>query len=125
MKNNVNLAEAVHVLWSLMSWCCHYSLSPICLGMATGVVTNTGVTHATPASAYANAASRVWESDSDMPSEGPDGGRENCSDIAMQLIEKGHDIEVDLNTRTCSHISDQQCHCKGAFGEVQYSCEWQ
>lgn len=59
------------------------------------MVTTTAVTHATPASAYANAASRVWESDGDMPSQGVIGpGRDNCSDIAMQLIEKGHDIEV-------------------------------
>lgn len=34
-------------------------------GMSTGIVTTTRVTHATPATAYANSASRRWESDAD------------------------------------------------------------
>lgn len=53
-------------------------------GLATGVVTTTRVTHATPASMYAHAPERRWESDHDLPAAARDAG---CSDIARQLIE--------------------------------------
>lgn len=57
-------------------------------GKSTGIVTNTRLTHATPAAAYAISASRDWESNSP----------ENCSDIAQQLIhsEIGSKINVIL-----------------------------
>lgn len=62
-------------------------------GMATGVVTTTRVTHATPASTYAHAVDRDWESDALMPPEAREAG---CHDIARQLIEfdEGDGIEV-------------------------------
>jgi alkaline phosphatase len=47
-------------------------------GKATGIVTNTRVTHATPASTYANVGHRYWE--------GNDGTPTGCEDIAQQLI---------------------------------------
>lgn len=47
-------------------------------GRATGVVTNTRLTHATPAATYAQSASRVWESNSNTP--------HGCDDIAHQMI---------------------------------------
>jgi alkaline phosphatase len=47
-------------------------------GKATGIVTNTRVTHATPAAAYAHTSSRYWESNENTP--------EGCDDIAHQLI---------------------------------------
>jgi alkaline phosphatase len=47
-------------------------------GKATGIVTNTRVTNATPAAAFAHAASRYWESNENTP--------EGCDDIAHQLI---------------------------------------
>lgn len=50
-------------------------------GLATGIISTARITHATPASAYANAASRDWEDDGDLP-EGAD-----CIDIARQLVE--------------------------------------
>jgi alkaline phosphatase len=53
-------------------------------GMATGMVTTTAVTHATPASTYAHAADRDWQSDADMPEEARQAG---CVDIARQLLE--------------------------------------
>lgn len=53
-------------------------------GFATGVVTTTRVTHATPAAAYAHTVQRDWESDGDMPQTARDQG---CLDIARQLIE--------------------------------------
>jgi alkaline phosphatase len=57
-------------------------------GKSTGIVTNTRVTHATPAAAYAISASRDWESNAP----------ENCNDIAYQLIhgEIGSKINVIL-----------------------------
>ncbi|KAK3104772.1 hypothetical protein FSP39_009854, partial [Pinctada imbricata] len=56
---------------------------------ATGVVTTTRITHATPASAYAHAANRDWEADSNM--NDVVGG---CSDIAKQLVYDNRDIQV-------------------------------
>ncbi|XP_013194313.1 membrane-bound alkaline phosphatase [Amyelois transitella] len=52
------------------------------VGKRTGVVTTTRVTHATPAAAYAHAADRLWEADSDLPSHGL-----HCDDIATQLVQ--------------------------------------
>lgn len=52
-------------------------------GLATGVVTTTGITHATPAAAYAHTPQRNWESDAAMPAEALAQG---CHDIARQLI---------------------------------------
>ena len=54
-------------------------------GKATGVVTTTRITHATPAASYAHTANRDWESDSDFPPDLKNG--EACKDIARQLIE--------------------------------------
>ncbi|XP_014286122.1 alkaline phosphatase [Halyomorpha halys] len=50
-------------------------------GKATGIVTTTRVTHATPAAMYAHSAYRHWECDSNVPKNS------NCKDIARQLIE--------------------------------------
>ncbi|XP_055337448.1 alkaline phosphatase-like [Paramacrobiotus metropolitanus] len=52
-------------------------------GKATGIVTTTSVTHASPAAAYAHSASRSWESDKSMPQE----AKAFSKDIARQLIE--------------------------------------
>lgn len=54
-------------------------------GKSTGVVTNTRITHATPAVAYAHSASRLYESDYDVDKLG--GDKNACVDIARQLIE--------------------------------------
>ena len=59
-------------------------------GKSTGVVTNTRITHATPAAAYAHTSNRRWESDAQMPRGGGGGGDEEgaqCKDIARQLVE--------------------------------------
>ncbi len=53
-------------------------------GMATGFVTTTRVTHATPAATYAHSAERDWESDADLSDEAR---RNGCADIAAQLID--------------------------------------
>lgn len=64
-------------------------------GLATGVVTTTRLTHATPAAVYAHSASRDWESDSALPEAAQAAG---CKDIARQLIEYpyGDGLEVAL-----------------------------
>lgn len=64
-------------------------------GLATGVVTTTSVTHATPAACYAHSAFRFWEDDSRLPEEAREAG---FPDIARQLVEfdEGDGLEVAL-----------------------------
>lgn len=52
-------------------------------GMATGVVTTTRITHATPAATYAHTPERNWENDADLPDSARAAG---CRDIAQQLL---------------------------------------
>ncbi|MCY0964258.1 alkaline phosphatase [Parathalassolituus penaei] len=52
-------------------------------GKATGVLTTTRLTHATPAATYAHSVDRDWEDDRQMPQAARDAG---CIDIASQLI---------------------------------------
>ncbi|MCC5097643.1 alkaline phosphatase [Xanthomonas campestris] len=52
-------------------------------GMATGVVTTTRLTHATPAATYAHSPERNWENDTDLPEAARTAG---CQDIAQQLL---------------------------------------
>ncbi len=62
-------------------------------GLATGVVTTTRITHATPAATYAHSVERNWEGDADMPGAAREQG---CLDIARQLVDfsVGHGIDV-------------------------------
>ena len=53
-------------------------------GMSTGLITNTQVTHASPAGVYAHAANRNWENNQILLDDGAD--PELCTDIAQQLI---------------------------------------
>lgn len=64
-------------------------------GMGTGVVTDTRITHATPAALFAKAPDRRWESDSGLP---PSARAAGCRDIARQLVEYdlGGGIDVVL-----------------------------
>lgn len=62
-------------------------------GMATGIVTTTRITHATPAATYANAPDRNWEDDSDLPEAAVARG---CTDIAAQLIDRTRDHGPDV-----------------------------
>jgi alkaline phosphatase len=52
-------------------------------GLATGVVTTTRLTHATPAATYAHVSDREWEADADMP---PAAIAAGCRDIAAQFL---------------------------------------
>ncbi len=62
-------------------------------GLATGVVTTTRITDATPAASYAHSADDNWEADADMPVEARDAG---CVDIARQLIEFSAGDGIDV-----------------------------
>ena len=64
-------------------------------GWASGIVTTTSITHATPAVSYAHSPERNWESDKDLSMQAK---KKGCRDIASQLIEfdYGNGIEVIL-----------------------------
>lgn len=50
----------------------------------SGVITTTGITHASPAGVYAHTANRDWENDDEIKKNG--GNTEECEDIARQLV---------------------------------------
>ncbi|GAA5080370.1 alkaline phosphatase [Lysobacter panacisoli] len=62
-------------------------------GFATGVVTTTRVTHATPGATFTHSADRNWENDTELTDEAKAAG---CVDIARQLVETpfGHGPDV-------------------------------
>ncbi|VAW56156.1 Alkaline phosphatase [hydrothermal vent metagenome] len=64
-------------------------------GQSTGVVSTTGLTHATPAATYAHVADRKWENDHRLT---PEAVKQGCKDIARQLIEfpYGNGLEVAM-----------------------------
>jgi alkaline phosphatase len=62
-------------------------------GMATGVVTTTKVTHATPAATFAHVADRNWENDTVM-AKAP--GTASCVDIARQMVESPYGSGPDV-----------------------------
>ena len=62
-------------------------------GLATGVVTTTRVTHATPAATFTHSPDRNWENDSEMLSATDAAA---CADIARQLIESPYGNGLDV-----------------------------
>jgi len=79
-----------HQVTSIMQWAQW-------AGKATGIVTNTRVTDASPAGSYSRIAHRDWESDEDMIVQS--NGKTNisqCEDIAKQLVtrEPGRNFKV-------------------------------
>jgi len=76
-------------------------------GLATGIVTTTTVTHATPAACYAHSADRYWEDVSALP---VDARRDGVADIARQLIEfsDGDGLEVVLGGGRRHFMTTQQ-----------------
>ena len=62
-------------------------------GVATGIVTTTRVTHATPAAAYAHTPERNWEDDTDLSSAAREAG---FRDIARQLVEWRYGDGIDV-----------------------------
>lgn len=64
-------------------------------GLATGIVSTARITHATPAGAYAQSASRDWEDSATLPAAAKQAG---CEDIAEQLVymPEGDGLDVIL-----------------------------
>ncbi|CAA6814720.1 MAG: Alkaline phosphatase (EC [uncultured Sulfurovum sp.] len=64
-------------------------------GLSTGVVTNTRLTHATPAATYAHVPERGWENNSMLSKKAV---KEGCQDIALQFVNfsYGDGIEVAM-----------------------------
>ncbi|MDO9475974.1 MAG: alkaline phosphatase [Pseudohongiella sp.] len=62
-------------------------------GLATGFVTTTRITHATPAATYAHTPHRDWENDSLLPADAVQHG---CKDIARQLLEFSHGDGINV-----------------------------
>ncbi|MCK9467839.1 MAG: alkaline phosphatase [Porticoccaceae bacterium] len=61
-------------------------------GLATGIVTTTRITHATPAATYAKSPDRNWEDDTLVP----EAMRDKCRDIARQLVEFDHGDGIEV-----------------------------
>lgn len=64
-------------------------------GKSTGIVTNTRITHATPAALYGHSPSRYWEDDSKVPPV----ARKSCKDLARQLIENDPGRNINVSTQ--------------------------
>jgi alkaline phosphatase len=62
-------------------------------GLSTGIVTNTGVTHATPAALYAHAPHRDWENDTRLSHAAR---KADFPDIARQLVEFSHGDGIEV-----------------------------
>lgn len=62
-------------------------------GLATGLVTTTTLTHATPAACYAHSAWRHWENDSALSDAAR---KDGFPDIARQLVEFDHGDGIDV-----------------------------
>lgn len=85
-------------------------------GKATGVVTTTRVTHASPAGTFAHSASRDWESDTNMM-KFPN--TSTCSDIAKQLVrnDPGRNLNVIYGGGRKKFFSEQIIDEEGNRGE--------
>jgi len=66
-------------------------------GKATGLVTNTRVTHATPAALFAHSPSRYWEDDAKVTPS----ARSTCKDIARQLVEDEPGRHINVSASCC------------------------
>lgn len=98
-------------------------------GMATGVITTTRITHATPAATFAHVTDRDWEADTKMP---PERVAEGCRDIARQLVEfdRGDGIDVVLGGGRLFFLKEDQADPenatrKGLRRDVDLIAQWQ
>ena len=62
-------------------------------GLATGIISTTTVTHATPAGCYSHVPIRFWENDSKMPERARTA---DFPDIARQLVEFSHGDGLEI-----------------------------
>ncbi|KAH9382392.1 hypothetical protein HPB48_021847 [Haemaphysalis longicornis] len=68
-------------------------------GLATGLVTTTRITHATPAAAYAHSANRDWENKTIKTN------RSVCKSIARQLVEDEPGKNLTLSSWTSTTLT--------------------
>jgi alkaline phosphatase len=85
-------------------------------GLATGIVTSTRLTHATPAATYAHVPDRGWEGDRELPASAHAAG---CRDIAAQFVDGRHGdgIEVALAGGWASFLPEGSAY--PGHGEVR------
>jgi len=76
-------------------------------GLSTGVISTARLTHATPASTYAETPNRDWEDNTDMPGASDSDG---CPDIARQFIDwdAGDHFEIALGGGRRHFMTDAQ-----------------
>ncbi|XP_017856564.1 PREDICTED: alkaline phosphatase [Drosophila arizonae] len=86
-------------------------------GMATGLITTTSVSHASPAGVYAHAANRDWENDADVKADNAD--PTICTDIASQLIngDVGRNLNVILGGGRQNFLPEHVKDPSGVFGK--------
>lgn len=74
-------------------------------GLATGILSTARLTHATPASTYAESASRGWEDDTSFGSAQSEG----CKDIAAQMIDwaAGDGFEIAMGGGRRHFMTDE------------------
>lgn len=85
-------------------------------GMRTGLVTNTRITHATPAGVYAHIANRNWENDGRVINTGND--IKTCPDIAWQLVHGavGRRLNIALGGGRQEFMTKREKDIDGNFG---------
>lgn len=85
--------------------------------MRTGIVTNTRITHATPAGVYAHIANRNWENDARIKKDGHD--IEDCRDIAYQLVHSkvGKRLNVIFGGGRNQFLTERETDSEGKFGK--------
>ncbi|HEY0503197.1 MAG TPA: alkaline phosphatase [Lysobacter sp.] len=87
-------------------------------GFATGVVTTTRVTHATPAATFTHVPERNWENDTELTDEARASG---CIDIARQLVEtpfgNGPDVLMGGGRKNFMPVSERDPEYDDKVGE--------
>lgn len=86
-------------------------------GKATGIVTTTTVTHASPSAAYAHSSNRNFECDADVQKFAHD--TTNCQDIASQLVNNwpGNAFKVIFGGGRTKFIPNTEKDIDGNIGE--------
>lgn len=84
--------------------------------MRTGIITNTRITHATPAGTYAHIANRNWENDARLKKDG--GNSVECPDIAYQLVHSlvGKRLNLIMGGGRQEFITELEKDIDGNFG---------
>ena len=87
-------------------------------GFATGVVTTTRVTHATPGATFSHSADRNWENDTDLPDDAKTAG---CLDIVGQMVEtpygQGPDVLMGGGRKNFMPVSERDPEYDDKVGE--------